>query len=813
MKQISLLTIFWFSFTTLSNAQTVLYSEDFNGASPTFQLNTNDLGGVDQSSNVWVINSSFNGGDFDAECLGFQLPVSIGNTPTQPAGIVLSPESKYLHITSTQGLPQGVNNCYFIAADGFCNFDESYFAKMSTNINTTGQSNVVLSFWWLCQGGQSTYGEVYYSTDGGNSWILETGGSNQYLNEPNWVFQTITNPNYSNQPNLRFAFRFVNESGQGAQDPAFGIDDVNVTADVASNTTITTGSVSLGPYCPGEPIIIPFSVTGNFDAGNIFTAQLSDATGSFGSQLSIGQIVGTTNGVIAANIPPGTPFGAGYTVRVVANSPNTIGSTSPVTFEISGAPTSSISNLSSSTVCTGGTATLSFTGSNGTLQWSSSTNSSGPFSPIAGATFQTYTSGPLTQTTYFRVTTTTDCGSAISTTWTVLLTNSVTIPLSSTPSSLNLCSGPITVATVGTYLNLLWSTGQSGLSAIIVTTPGVITVTGTDPSGCPAASLPITIIETTPPTLNVTPASPLTICGANAQLTASGGFVTYAWTGPTASATGNPATVTGPGSIFLTATAADGCVATFGPIQAITGVGVPVPISPSIAAICDGEPATLTAGTGFTNYVWNNGATGQIITVTQSGYYNVTSALDVNGCPGQSALVEVFESQFPVPNFTYIQTPGGYTIQFDNTSQNGLSFGWRFDSLGTSPIENPTFTFPDNGPYYITLYVYNPCDTDSVTKLIIVAQVGFEDLQNELGISVYPNPSSGDFNLFVQNSNNEAIELNLFDMTGRLILNEKVKSVSDTNTIISTNDIEVGSYILHIKQGNKSSSIKLLKTN
>jgi len=811
MKHILLFASFIFTFTYSSIAQTVLYSEDFNGASPTFQLNSPDLGGVDQSSNVWVVNSSYIGGDFLVECLGFELPGTAINTPTQPAGIVLSPESKYLHITATQAIPQGINNCFFLAADGFCNFDESYFAKMTTNINTAGQSNVNLSFWWLCEGSTTNYGEVYYSIDGGASWVLETGGTGQYLGNSNWAFETISNPTYNNQPNLRFAFRFVNNSGGAAQDPAFGVDDVQVTAEAASANTITTGSVIQGPYCPGETIIIPYSVTGTFNAGNVFTAQLSNAAGSFAAPIAIGTNPGTGNGSVTATIPPGTPSGVGYKVRIVSNSPNITGSAS-VTIEVSGSPTASVSNSSSTTVCANGIATLTYSGSAGALQWSSSNAVGGPFNPIGGAISTTYVSGPLTQTTYYRATVTTNCGTATSTTWTVSLTNVVTIPLISAPNTLNLCNGPVTVSTIGTFTGLTWSNGQTGTSAIVVSTPGTVTVTGNDISGCPAESDPLTFIQTTPPALDVTPPSPLTICGANAQLTASAGFSTYTWSGPTASLTGNPVTVTGPGSILLTALDANDCVVTFGPIQAVTGTGVPVPVSPSIAAICDGEPATITAGAGFTNYVWNNGATGQSITVTQTGYYNVESAIDVNGCPGQSALVEVIESQFPVPNFTYIQTPGGYTIEFDNTSQNGLNFDWRFDSLGISPIQNPTFTFPDSGPYYITLYVSNPCDTDSVTKLIIVAQVGYEDLQQELGIAVYPNPSNNNFNVNVQKMNQEAINIKLYDMAGRFILTKSLNILSDTLFIIDGNILEKGVYFLQLNRGNKSSSIKLIKT-
>ncbi|HMZ48121.1 MAG TPA: hypothetical protein PLP28_04015, partial [Flavobacteriales bacterium] len=61
--------------TTLS-AQT-LFTEDFEGNSPAFVLNTTDAGSIVSSWNTWVINNSYNGGDGDLVCLGFPFGYSI----------------------------------------------------------------------------------------------------------------------------------------------------------------------------------------------------------------------------------------------------------------------------------------------------------------------------------------------------------------------------------------------------------------------------------------------------------------------------------------------------------------------------------------------------------------------------------------------------------------------------------------------------------------------------------------------------------------------------------------------------------------
>ena len=259
MKQILLFASFIFAIAFSSKAQTIIYSEDFEGASPTFQLNTSDLSGVNGSENLWIINNAYSGGSFDFVCPIFGAQnIPLANTPNQPGAISNGPESNYLHITCAQATALGIANCSFITANTVCPPAESYFARMSTNINTAGQSNVNLSFWWLCQGSADNYGEVYYSIDGGNTWVLETNGStSQFQGTSNWIFESISNPDYNNQPNLLFAFRFVNNVSLSATDPAFGVDDIQVTSEPATGNTITTGNPTAGPYGPGETITIP----------------------------------------------------------------------------------------------------------------------------------------------------------------------------------------------------------------------------------------------------------------------------------------------------------------------------------------------------------------------------------------------------------------------------------------------------------------------------------------------------------------------------------------------------------------------------
>ena len=245
------------------------------------------------------------------------------------------------------------------------------------------------------------------------------------------------------------------------------------------------------------------------------------------------------------------------------------------------------------------------------------------------------------------------------------------------------------------------------------------------------------------------------------------------------------------------------------PVQVVSGSTVSIAVAPSLAAICDGEPALITAATGFSNYVWSNGATGESITVSQTGFYSVTAS-DVNGCPGSSPLVEVIQSQFPIANFTYAQN-SGYTVSFDNNSQNGLDFEWAFDSIGTSPLRDPTFTFPDSGPYTITLIIHNPCGSDTITKAIVVAQVGLEDLAAAGTFSVRPNPSEGDFILRTDQKTEPITSISLHDISGRMVYQSEQHLQQNVELFIPGKTLLSGTYILTIRSLQGQQFVRLIK--
>lgn len=73
--------------------------------------------------------------------------------------------------------------------------------------------------------------------------------------------------------------------------------------------------------CRGDSLTMQYGVTDTFNSGNIFTVQLSDGSGSFATPITLGSKTAQVGGAMKYGIPPTTPDGIGYRIRVIASSP------------------------------------------------------------------------------------------------------------------------------------------------------------------------------------------------------------------------------------------------------------------------------------------------------------------------------------------------------------------------------------------------------------------------------------------------------------------------------------------------------------
>lgn len=168
-----------------------------------------------------------------------------------------------------------------------------------------------------------------FTADLGGQQTPPAGGSRTF---------TFTQTGLSVATTYRF-YMWGNTNGGGTAGIGDGAGpDLIVNGSTSCTTpsnTISTGlvsNISFDVEC-ATPLdaagTIDFTSTGTFLGGNVYTAQLSDATGNFATPPDIGTLNTTANsGTINITIPAGPLTGTGYLIRVISDNPVTIGTSS-----------------------------------------------------------------------------------------------------------------------------------------------------------------------------------------------------------------------------------------------------------------------------------------------------------------------------------------------------------------------------------------------------------------------------------------------------------------------------------------------------
>ena len=218
--------------------------------------------------------------------------------------------------------------------------------------------------------GDSPLGSLIQASDGNLYGMTSMGGASTGTLSLGVIFQY--NPSTNTLTNkLKF-------NGTNGSNPEY-------TNLIEIPVTITTSAVN-SSNCVSASINVPYTIAGAYDDGNVFTAQLSNATGSFTSPVTIGSITSTKAGTINAVIPANTPPGSAYRIRVVANNPVVTGSDNGSNITINALP---IITTGGGTICKGNSTTITAGGAS-TYSWSNGLGS-GSSKTVNPTTNITYT--------------------------------------------------------------------------------------------------------------------------------------------------------------------------------------------------------------------------------------------------------------------------------------------------------------------------------------------------------------------------------------------------------------------------------------
>jgi gliding motility-associated-like protein len=187
----------------------------------------------------------------------------------------------------------------------------------------------------------------------------------------------------------------------GALGFAQGIPASDYAVTYFMDASITNVTVNGSSFCDGQPVNVSYTISntgGSFGSNNSFTAQLSDASGSFSSPVIIGTLNSVKSGVINAIIPSGTADGTHYRIRVISSNPVITSNPNATNLTINVSPTAPTIGIITQPTCATSTGSVVLNGLPATETWTltrtpggTTTTGTGASKTISGLGAGTYT--------------------------------------------------------------------------------------------------------------------------------------------------------------------------------------------------------------------------------------------------------------------------------------------------------------------------------------------------------------------------------------------------------------------------------------
>ncbi len=388
---------------------------------------------------------------------------------------------------------------------------------------------------------------------------------------------------------------------------------------------------------------------------------------------------------------------------------------------------------------------------------------------------------------------------------TVVITEptALVVTASATPATCNgACDGTATATVTGgtpgyTYS---WMPGGQTTSSVTGLCAGTYSLIVTDTNGCTAMA---TVTITEPPALNaivsVTQVTCFGSCDGYATVTVTGGTPGYTYSWIPAGGTGATATGLCAGTYSVLVTDTNGCTtaatATVTEPSAITAVDTFGNVTCNGA--CDGWISVIpSGGSAPYTFAWSNGSTTQMITNLCAGCYTVVIT-DANGC----TLTEVVCITEPTAlAITSTHTDETSSSANDGTASVSVTGGTPGYSYLWAPGGDTTasVTGLDAGLYIVTVTDSTGCsDTVHIT---IGTMNGLDYMNLALNVSLFPNPTNGQINLVVAARAGEIVTVEIFDVTGRRVSEEKY--TGSVNEMLDLSGLQSGVYWFRVSSGN-----------
>jgi hypothetical protein len=591
-------------------------------------------------------------------------------------------------------------------------------------------------------------------------------------------------------------------NGTATATPASGATPYTYTWSNTRTTQTITG-LAAGTY----------TVTVRDNAGCVVTATtiVSATTSTINATANSTNVGCTVNGSVSlSGVSGGTaPYSYLWSNASTAqNLSNVAANTYTVTIsDANGCTTTRSATVSNSAITINGSATTTNTacGANTGSATASASNGTAPFTFLwsngaAGATANALSAGSYTVT----ITDANGCQGVVSN---VVVANS-NGPSASTTANNPTCAtgnnGSIVLNISGgtTPYNILWSNNQTTSTATGLGA-GTYTATITDANNC---QFTVNSSLTAPAAIavNGTTNNPTCATSTNGSInvTATGGTGTLSFNWSSGQNTAN-ASGLGAGSFTVSVIDGNGCVQTANfslTAPSSVNLGTPTVVNAACNGINNGSIFlnSLSGGTAPYGFSWSTGATTQSITGIGAGGYFVT-VTDANGCTSVNSsaiMVSAGASPSVAINKTDVTVAGANNGTASATVTGGNS---PFTYLWSNSATTASISGLAPGSYTLTVTDANGCQGTGTVNI----NNGPVSIQQIAGgsLAIFPNPTTGLFNVQLELNNSQDVSLRLVNVTGQVVKTIEAGTLSQGQWQFNLSEMPAGVYFLHIQTG------------
>jgi hypothetical protein len=296
-------------------------------------------------------------------------------------------------------------------------------------------------------------------------------------------------------------------------------------------------------------------------------------------------------------------------------------------------------------------------------------------------------------------------------------------------------------------------------------------------------------------------------CNLPVNLFANTTASSYLWSNNTI---GSSINVTTPGSYWVRATNANGCVGS--DTVLVTLGSSPIVTLGADTAFCQGKTINLYAGSGSGNtYLWSTSSTASSITVGVVGTYSVVVTNSI-GCI-TSDIINVSSKANPTVSlvftgtYTYCASENVTRALVEGVPANGTYIGAGV----TNASFNPSTAGQGNHIILYNIVGSNGCSNVAKDTIKVSACVSVEELSANIGFNVYPNPNTGLFTIELNSSSDIDGKLTIMSIDGKLVYNDIISGNGLITKAINISDLSDGIYYLKLETKDAIKTYKVLK--